>query len=172
MTETGGRALFEAFNAGRATLNVEAFITAMIERLPLPVVARLIESVAADPGHHLRATIDVGTWHHPGARSLVADLAARLLGLFAPGERASAAALAVRVGWEMGYHPSPGMPERPTVNALLAVNHKLERIAGGAGASASLTSADLALIAFALGYAADDMTAKGEGAAKEPEVES
>jgi len=140
----------------RARLNVEALIASALERVPLPELARRIEGIALDASHRLRASIETTAWHHPGARSLIAELADRLLTPSDVGGdewQTRAGGGAVAAGWEMGYRPETA-GERPLTDELVAVNDKLAAIARGAGVSTFLTSKDLGLIAFALGDAA------------------
>lgn len=137
----------------RARLNVEAFVAAMIEREPLPVVARVCESIARETSARLRSTVEVTVWHHPGAASIVADIAARLLDTTADAEDRESLYAS---GIVLGAGAAGVAPPRPSRDEILAVNEKLAAMARGAGASASLTSADLALLAHVLGEAAVD----------------
>lgn len=67
--------------AHRARLNVEAFVAAVLEREPMPLVGRIIEGIATSTEAALRSTIANTTWHHEGLGDFVRTLSRRLLPL-------------------------------------------------------------------------------------------
>jgi hypothetical protein len=64
---------------GRFRLNLEAFIASMLERMPLPELGRLVESIATAHAATLHGRANAAAWHHDGVMAFVEELAERLM---------------------------------------------------------------------------------------------
>lgn len=64
----------------RSVVNVRALLAALLERIPLPELGRVIENIAGGDVERLGQKIEIATWCHDGVRACLDEMATRLLG--------------------------------------------------------------------------------------------